>query len=726
MNSIAPNQKFVKNNLPHKITSKVEANKGHTRFILVDKYIQVRIHHKCFKMRVVILTDKENTLYQKIACLNNPNFFTGQSKWPVKKIPANQSQMRDTGRCHCGYWAPNPRTDTAPTEFSNNKNHNIYVLGYDSEWQEIEGKRHVLSYQLSTYIPSEVDGERDLLEFILFPEGHRLSLDRLLSIYAQQLNIELGIDIEPDASNYKKPVICYLIPHYSVIDLTTFQNSLEVLRNTDTIRRSQTTVGKPYFANIYDRHYNYRQCWAVHVRDTMHLSPAGSSLDMLARAMNKLKLELPETHSKDNMARFLEEEEEEYILYACNDATLTLQYIYTLYPEGKIPTTLGAEGAEMFRDAIKEINDWMDREFDYYFRGLRTVRDENYRKKLIARPEVVAPLEIASHAYYGGRNETYLYGIHHSEEWTDYDLTGAYPTAMAMLGNIDFDKVSPQFGDIITIDRLSYTFGLVDFEFPENVAYPCLPIKDSEGRGLVFPRKGRTFASAPELYAALRLGARLRWVQVGYQIGTTGEYHIQEALTDLLKQRAEAKRIYGKGSIQEVRLKEMINSIYGKCAQGLSLKRNYSTRTNSVEDLPPSAITQPIIAMMTTGIVRAIVSIAMNQLHALGYKIVSVTTDGFLTNAPENVVKSLNLFGFKAIYEAMRSMMVGDPTMWEVKHRCKSMISIKTRGAFGLNPVADNKLPIAKAGYKPEANFLETYRLDGKCRACKKIFRTNR
>jgi len=705
MNSIASNQEFVKGNLPRKIVSKVSANLGHTRFVLVDKYIDVESHHQCFKMRLVMLTDKENSLYQKKACfnlsLNNPNFFTGPKIWPVKKLPCKSLPDADEpsgvipaiGR---------PVARMTPESELLNKKH--LLLGFDSEWVEAQGKRHLLSYQLSTYI-----GEDELLEFILFTDGRRLTLDRLLSIYAQQLTEEFDLDLEPNASNHDKPVICYLVPHYSLVDITTFTNSLELLRNTDTLRRSQTSVQKPYFAKVFDRHYNYRQTWAVILRDTMHLAPAGSSLAELAKAMGRVKLELMPGYSKDDMARYLQEQPDEFIMYACNDATLTLDYVKNLYSDTKIPVTLGSEGAEKFRDAIKEIHDWGDKEFDFYFRGLLTIRDDNMRKKLIARPEAVAVLEIANHCYYGGRNETFLFGIHHSEAWNDYDLSGAYPTAMAMLPDPDFDRVGIQTGEIINVDPLAYCFGLVDFEFPPDTPFPCLPVRDSEGRGLVFPLKGRTFANGPELYAALRMGARLRWVQAGYIIGNTGEYTMQEALSDLLKERAKAKEMFGKGSIQEIRLKEMVNSIYGKLAQGLARKRNYSTRTDKVDDLPPSSVTQPLIAAMTTSIVRAIVSIAMHQLHSKGFRIASVTTDGFLTDAPIEVLNSLNLYGFKAVYEAVRNMLVGDPTMWETKHRTRSLVMVKTRGGFGVGAVGNDKLPVAKAGYKPETNFIQTY-----------------
>ena len=718
MDIILPsNQEFVKcKELPRKIISKVPENKQHTRFVLVDKYIETWSNNERVKIKCMILTDKENSLYYKKVCLNNLEEFTHCKIQCVEKLPANACPMRGERAVSSLRLGPNTPNDTTANkgEFLNKKEK--YTIGIDSEWVEVNGVRHVLSYQLSMYIAGGSDGEGELIEFILFPDGHRLKLGKLLSLFTQELRAELGIDIGASASNEGEKAVCYLVGHYIIADLTTFLDAKEILRGTDTVRRTQVSVEKPYFVNVYDKHGNYKQVWVIFVRDTMDLSPSGSSLDALARSMGKIKLELPEGYSKEDMRKLLQEEPEEFIMYACNDATLALDYVRTAYPMNKIPVTLGGEGASYFRKKIMEINNWSTVAFDYHFRGFLTVRDDDTRhKKLIPRPEAAMVLAAASSAYYGGRNECFMFGIHHAGEgktWNDFDLSGAYPTAMAMLRNVDFSRVTTLTGDVIDINPLDFIFGYVSFEFPPDTMYPCLPCKDTEGRGLIFPLKGETYASAPEIYTALKMGAKLRWIQPGVKVAAFDKHDIRAALTDLLKARAEAKKMYGKGSVQEVQLKEEINSIYGKTAQGLSGKRNYSTRHDKVENTPPSNITQPVFAAMTTSIVRAIVSAAMSQLHKLGFRIASVTTDGFLTDAPEEVLNQLDLFGFKTVYEAMRYAMVSDPTMWEIKHKCKTLIMITTRGGFGIGRVGEYALPSAKAGYKPEEGFFEIYRND--------------
>jgi len=700
MNNIPSNLNFVK----RVITSKVEANKGHTRFVLADNLIRLKSNNKPINMRYIILTDEKS-----LPLFNNSEFFYGLSQSVRTKNNGETLSDGDFGAvpsCLLG-----PKAHLAPQQSQDDKNHNknFYTIGFDSEWVECSnGRRYMLSYQLSQYM-AELGGA--LIEFILFLEGRRLSLSRLLSIYTHVLQDEFKIPIGVYGDSYKKSVVCYLVPHYSIADVTGLFDSKEILRNTDTIRRTQTSVEKPMYINVYDKYYNFSQTWVVFLRDTMHLSPANSSLAMLANAMGKIKLELPTGFDKNKMDTFLKEQEDEFVLYACNDATLALQYVNSMYPNKRLPVTLGAEGAEIFREKIMSLNRWNLEVFDYEFRGLIRVKGDDGRTKLHVRPEAAMVWEASSQAYYGGRNECFLYGIHHGP-WFDYDLTGAYPSAMSMLRNIDFTRITTLTGDITNVDPLSYTFGYVEFEFPENVLYPCLPMKDLQGRGLIYPRKGRTYASAPELYVALKMGAKIRWVQPGIQVGAIdGKYDMREALTELLRERAEAKKLYGKGSVQEVRLKEIVNSVYGKLAQGLSGKRNYSTRQDAVRDMPPSSITQPILAAMTTSVVRAIVSSAMHQLHERGYRVASVTTDGFLTDAPPEVLEELDLFGFRDAYKHIRNKIVNDPTMWEIKHKAKTLIMITTRGAFGIGMVDDNSpLPVAKAGYKPPEGFVERFR----------------
>ncbi len=260
------------------------------------------------------------------------------------------------------------------------------------------------------------------------------------------------------------------------------------------------------------------------------------------------------------------------------------------------------------------------------------------------------------------------------------------------------------------------------FAFPPETAYPCLPIKDGQGRGLVFPLNGATWASAPELWLALELGCEISFTQPALLLPTSANFSLAEGVKGLVLARKEATVRYGKTSVQAVAAKERANSSYGKVAQGLQNKRAFSTRHAATRDIPPSSVTSAPQAALTTGLVRAVVSAAMHQLHERGYRIASVTTDGFLTDAPRNVLDSLDLFGLKKAFAAARDMLVGDDTVWELKHRARSLVMLKTRGGFGVGALDDAALPHAGAGYKVSGAAHERVKALGRAEALAELF----
>lgn len=75
----------------------------------------------------------------------------------------------------------------------------------------------------------------------------------------------------------------------------------------------------------------------------------------------------------------------------------------------------------------------------------------------------------------------------------------------------------------------------------------------------------------------------------------------------------------------------MLNSCYGKLAQSLRPKRSFDIQAGYSTQLPPSTLTNPFFAAYTTGLARAL----LEMLHNIpdDKVVVSVTTDGFLTNA---------------------------------------------------------------------------------------------
>ncbi|MBF4401383.1 hypothetical protein EAY31_27315, partial [Vibrio anguillarum] len=93
-----------------------------------------------------------------------------------------------------------------------------------------------------------------------------------------------------------------------------------------------------------------------------------------------------------------------------------------------------------------------------------------------------------------------------------------------------------------------------------------------------------------------------------------------------------------KGSFDEKLTKEMLNSCYGKLAQSLRPKTAFDIQAGYSKQLPPSTLTNPFFAAYTTGLARALLG---EMLHSIpdDKVVVSVTTDGFLTNATLDEIK---------------------------------------------------------------------------------------
>lgn len=77
-----------------------------------------------------------------------------------------------------------------------------------------------------------------------------------------------------------------------------------------------------------------------------------------------------------------------------------------------------------------------------------------------------------------------------------------------------------------------------------------------------------------------------------------------KAVYQLVRDRKQAKKDHGKGSLEELILKTMVNSGYGKTAQNVIQKNTWTAFKDEMEDIGCSSITNPVSAAMITSIVR--------------------------------------------------------------------------------------------------------------------------
>lgn len=267
------------------------------------------------------------------------------------------------------------------------------------------------------------------------------------------------------------------------------------------------------------------------------------------------------------------------------------------------------------------------------------VRQRLTKKSIVEQDEMRSFHEhFAIKCFHGGRNECLQVGfseLHYSYETFrlahDYDLIGAYPTGMVLIREINYAKsfqtqeLAEFLGDVMG-------FALVDFDYPEDVKYPALPVRCDE-RGLLFPLQGRSYATAPELALAHAQGAKITILRgVIYPWKDPDGKRI---FAPFVREIRRLRKQYPKGSVSEQTAKLLGNSLYGKTGQGLRDKTAFDTHIMESLKVPHSGLTNAPIAALTTGFVRAVIGEILHRLpqHC---KVFSVTTDGILTDARED------------------------------------------------------------------------------------------
>jgi len=226
----------------------------------------------------------------------------------------------------------------------------------------------------------------------------------------------------------------------------------------------------------------------------------------------------------------------------------------------------------------------------------------------------------------------------------------------------------------------------------------------ADQRGLVYPMRGETRATSPEIALAMRLGAEseilhgvvIPWVLPGLNRPKPFEGVISE-LTNRRRQHPD-------GSFENAMHKDLGNSLYGKTVQGVRGKKAYNTKTDTHEPIGKSKITNIFIGACVTGLVRALLSelIAGVPRH---YIIVSATTDSIITNCPQDEIP---MNGPVARFMGRVRQRLAEldtsgrtkPDLLDVKSHTARLLSWRTRGIATLEPVPGGKIKLAKGGVK--------------------------
>ena len=219
----------------------------------------------------------------------------------------------------------------------------------------------------------------------------------------------------------------------------------------------------------------------------------------------------------------------------------------------------------------------------------------------------------------------------------------------------------------------SRTFGS---PFQNETRIPSLPVRASSGRGLIYPLTGSSWCTGPELIVALNQGASIEVLQ-GLRIDfvPNSPRPFEEFARKISRIRKDAK---SRGDqVLDSLAKEVGNSAYGKIAQAVAAQRSipddvdirrvFDVETETMRELGPSRISQPMLAAFITGAVRAMVCEALARIHT-DHWIGSVTTDGFLSTAAVETIDQSGPIA-RSFSEARIRISPDDPKLWELKHQ---------------------------------------------------------
>jgi hypothetical protein len=464
--------------------------------------------------------------------------------------------------------------------------------------------------------------------------------------------------------------------------------------------------------------------------DTIKLTPGQKGLAYVGAMNGRLKLDLhkdlgiPETgaherpecvglglparYGKDRMDLVWRDFPEQMKAYAFEDAEITLDHgikmeklAHEEFGLQRLPNTLAGCSAGIIRNlsgggaALDEIvgrATEVQQRFDEKTRRYRTV------KHAVPKAGLAIYYDLATRCYHGGRNECFYHGPTDDHMWYDFDLPGAYTTALVHLRPIDYDNIRQE------LDPDAYEVGdmgvaWIEFEFPAGTKYPCLPVRGERG-ALLFPMRGRktdnVFVGSPEIFLARRMGARIKIVQ-GFKAPWKSEHRIFEAFTKLVQSKRREFPRSTHRAINEL-WKEVGNAGYGLLAQGLKGKQAFDPATMESQPIGPSPLTEPFLAAWATSFIRAVLGELLARVPDWG-TVVTATTDGLLTDVPLN---QLGLDGPLCTFFAdIRERLFGDRTVVELKHGARQLISVAVRATFTARKAEGYELVCAKGSVKP-------------------------
>ena len=272
-----------------------------------------------------------------------------------------------------------------------------------------------------------------------------------------------------DFSEFKKkgvPLEITIICHAGIVDVPAFMDDMfgfkkkkgNIIPYLDSMQGGLTST-YPYFVNIPTAKA-YWKFYPVNIlfRDTMCCAPAdGKALSRLGKCVNVPKIVLPKD-AISHMDQYMQECPDDYMAYAAQDALVTLMYGSRLWGVNKdwpLTSTSGAcfamkASIAKYLGISRDNHGNIDKEeFNRVYRGYQEVKTGKISTPVGLRQMVKTEAvsyeagqlhDFAAASYAGGFNTCSIPGVFLDHYTYDDDLENAYPTAMCLVFDIDFDN----------------------------------------------------------------------------------------------------------------------------------------------------------------------------------------------------------------------------------------------------------------------------------------------
>lgn len=161
---------------------------------------------------------------------------------------------------------------------------------------------------------------------------------------------------------------------------------------------------------------------------------------------------------------------------------------------------------------------------------------------------------------WGGRSEAYYRGTF-KDDFIQVDMKSCYPNSVINLNKLP--RNNKDYELYYNLDEFLECvggFAKVEFEFPKDELYPCLPSYQDK---LYYVLKGKSYCSLEEIKFAIELGANIKILEaIGYNEGTTA---LKDFMEYFFRQKEYAEK--NNDSSRRAMTKLMMNSLVGKFMQ---------------------------------------------------------------------------------------------------------------------------------------------------------------